>query len=164
MKKALVLLQAVAVLIAMAAVSLSPAQAVQPNEILADPILEQRARALSRTIRCLVCQNQSIDDSDAELARDLRLLIRERLQAGESDAMIRDFLVARYGDFVLLDPPVKPATYFLWGGPLLVLACGLTILVLFFRRRRDLAAPEPLSAQETSRLAALAVHDQESPR
>ena len=164
MKKALVLLQAVAVLIAMAAVSLSPAQAVQPNEILADPILEQRARALSRTIRCLVCQNQSIDDSDAELARDLRLLIRERLQAGESDAMIRDFLVARYGDFVLLDPPVKPATYFLWGGPLLVLGCGLTILVLFFRRRRDLAAPEPLSAQETSRLAALAVHDQESPR
>src|SRR5579859_3377583 len=98
------------------------AWAVQPDEMLADPKLEARARAISRDLRCLVCQNQSIDDSDAELARDLRLLLRERLKAGDSDQQARQFLVDRYGDYVLLKPPFKTATLALWlGTPVLLL-------------------------------------------
>ena len=93
------------------------AGAVQPGEELADPALEARARALSQEIRCLVCQNQSIDESEADLARDLRLIVRERIAAGEDDAQVKAFLVERYGDFVLLDPPVKPKTWLLWFGP-----------------------------------------------
>lgn len=100
------------------------AAAVEPGERLSDPALEARARALSQELRCLVCQNQSIDDSSAPLARDLRLLVRERLQAGDGDAAVRDYLVARYGDFVLLRPPVKAATLALWLAPPILLALG----------------------------------------
>jgi cytochrome c-type biogenesis protein CcmH len=130
--------------------------ATSPDEILADPVLEERARALSRQLRCLVCQNQSIDDSDAELARDLRQIVRERLLAGDSDAEIIAFLTARYGDFVLLRPPVRPATWGLWFGPLAVLLIAGGGIVLYLRRRpvRETASA-PLSAEERARLDAL---------
>ncbi len=125
--------------------------AVEPDEVLTDPGLEARARAISRELRCLVCQNQSIDDSSATLARDLRLLVRERLKAGASDAEVIDHVVARYGDFVLLKPPFKASTLALWTGPWIVLAAGIAWIVI--RRRRDGARePEPLSADERRRL------------
>lgn len=128
--------------------------ALQPDEVLADAALESRARAVSAELRCLVCQNQSIDDSDAELARDLRLLVRQRLQAGDSDAAVKRYLVARYGDYILLSPPLKPATLALWlGPPVLLLAAAVTAL-LFFRRRRTLS-DAPLSDEERRRVAAL---------
>lgn len=116
---------------------LRPAMAVQPDEIMTDPVLEQRARAISRQLRCLVCQGEDIDESAAGLARDLRLLVRERLRVGDSDEAVLDFIQARYGDYVLMKPPVKPATYLLWLTPLLVLAAGLSVLV---RRMRFKAA------------------------
>ncbi len=135
----------------------SEAVAVLPDEILDDPALEARAREISKDLRCLVCQNQSIDDSDAPLARDLRLLVRERLVAGDSNAQAREFIVARYGDFVLLNPPVKPSTYLLWGGPaLLVLLAVLTAMLYYRRRAKEPAAAEtPLSDEERRRLDAL---------
>ena len=105
--------------------------AVQPNEVLKDSELEARARNLSKDIRCLVCQNQSIDDSNAGLARDLRVLVRERLSEGDSDEQILDFLVKRYGDFVLLKPPVKASTYALWYGPIVIFVLGVIGLVFF---------------------------------
>ena len=130
--------------------------ATNPDEILADPVLEQRARALGKELRGLVCQTQSIDDSDADLARDLRRIVRERLVAGDSDAEIIGFLTARYGDFVLLKPPVKPATWGLWFGPALVLLCaGAGIGLYLRRRRRSGPPPAPLSAEERRRLEAL---------
>ncbi|MDA0665086.1 MAG: cytochrome c-type biogenesis protein CcmH [Proteobacteria bacterium] len=137
-----------------------PALAVLPDEILKDPALEGRARELSRDIRCLVCQNQSIDDSNADLARDLRILVRERLVAGDSDTQVMDYLVSRYGDFVLLRPPVKGKTYFLWFGPAIVLIIAVAGLTLWFRRRRTAMAdgsdaPERLSPEERDRLATL---------
>jgi cytochrome c-type biogenesis protein CcmH len=131
------------------------AVAVQPDEVLPDPALEQRARAISAELRCLVCQNQSIDASDAPLARDLRLLVRERLAAGDSDASVRDFVVARYGEFVLLRPPLGPRTLLLWSTPFLLL---LAALVMLWRRSRRLAAPDrvpPLTEAERARLAEL---------
>jgi cytochrome c-type biogenesis protein CcmH len=131
------------------------ALAVEPSEMLADPALEARARAISREIRCLVCQNQSIDDSAADLARDLRLLVRERLVAGDSDEAVRDFLVARYGDFVLLDPPVRPRTWGLWFGPAAILAIAALGVTLYFRRRRAAAPPAPLTPEEASRVGRL---------
>ncbi|MBM3598406.1 MAG: cytochrome c-type biogenesis protein CcmH [Alphaproteobacteria bacterium] len=135
---------------------LGSALAVEPDEVLKDPRLEARARALSQDIRCLVCQNQSIDDSNASLARDLRVIVRERLVAGDSDERIMEFLVARYGDFVRLSPPMKPATYALWFGPAAILVAGAVAVGVFFsRRRRAPAAPEPLSADERRRLDAL---------
>jgi len=130
--------------------------ATSPDEVLADPVLEQRARALGKELRCLVCQNQSIDDSDAELARDLRLLVRERLVAGDSDAEIIAFLTARYGDFVLLEPPVRPATWGLWFGPLLVLLVAGLGVAIYLRRRPARTPPAaPLSAEERARVDAL---------
>ncbi len=135
----------------------APAGAVNPDEILDDPVLEERARDLSAGLRCLVCQNQSIDSSNAELARDLRLLVRERLVKGDSDDEIRAYVVARYGDFVLLRPPLKPETYFLWFGPVLILALG-ALGVAFYLRRRPAAAvggPKPLDQGERARLARL---------
>jgi cytochrome c-type biogenesis protein CcmH len=128
-----------------------PAAAVQPDEILNDPALEARARALSAKLRCMVCQNQSIDDSDAPLARDLRLLVRERLKAGDSDTQIREFLVARYGQFVLLEPEKSSRTALLWFAPWLVLLAGTLVLLRFFRRPRR-AVPAPLTAEEKRRL------------
>ncbi|HUN48017.1 MAG TPA: cytochrome c-type biogenesis protein [Stellaceae bacterium] len=133
------------------------ALAVEPGERLADPALEARARALSGGFRCLVCQNQSIDDSNADLAHDLRVLIRQRIAAGDSDAQVRQFLVSRYGDFILLEPPVKPATYLLWAAPFAVLLLGAGAAAVYFRRRRG-ALPEsaaPLSPEEQRRLEQL---------
>ena len=129
------------------------AQAVQPDEILPDPALETRARDLSRELRCMVCQNQSIDDSDAPLARDLRLLVRERLKAGDSDTQIRDFLVARYGDFVLLKPRFTGQTALLWLLPFLVLAVGAAALFALRRRQQNRAGSVRLSDEEEARLA-----------
>src|SRR5438128_9163563 len=118
------------------AMAVVPAFAVQPDEILQDPALEGRARALSQELRCMVCQNQSIDDSDAPLARDLRILVRERLKEGDSDNQVIDFLVARYGDFVLLRPRLTIYTVLLWGMPPALLLGGLLALVRFARRRK----------------------------
>src|SRR5213593_476995 len=115
----------------------APAHAVQPDEILADQALEARARALCKELRCMVCQNQSIDDSDAPLARDLRVLVRERLQAGDSDRQVIDFLVARYGEFVLLKPRFSSHTALLWLGPIGILLIGVFAVVLAARRYRQ---------------------------
>ena len=132
----------------------APVAAVQPDEVLGDTALEARARALSHTIRCMVCQNQSIDDSDAPLARDLRILIRERLKAGDTDTQIREFLVARYGQFVLLEPEKNAQNALLWLAPVLVLFAGVLVLLRFFRRRRTYEV-KPLSAAEKRRLKEL---------
>jgi cytochrome c-type biogenesis protein CcmH len=128
------------------------AWAVQPDEILADPALEARARALSRELRCMVCQNQSIDDSDAPLARDLRLIVRERLKAGDTDAQILELLTSRYGEFVLLRPRFSWHNALLWFAPLIVLALGAAGLVLALRRRAGAADVAPLSPEEERRL------------
>ncbi|MBB3930756.1 cytochrome c-type biogenesis protein CcmH [Kaistia hirudinis] len=135
-------------------VSLVPALAVQPDEVLPDPALEARARTLSAELRCLICQSQSIDDSDASIARDLRLLIRERLKAGDSDAAVKEFLVDRYGEYVLLRPAFAWHNALLWGAPLLALAIGGSLFFLLFRRRRN-APAAALSAEEEQRLSAL---------
>jgi cytochrome c-type biogenesis protein CcmH len=131
--------------------------AVQPDEIMADPAKEMRARNLSRELRCMVCQNQSIDDSDASLARDLRLLVRERIAAGDSDNQVVDFLVARYGQFVLLKPRFERETLLLWLLPPLVLLGGGLALWLQVRRRAHRPAPAAaqLTPEEEARLAAL---------
>jgi cytochrome c-type biogenesis protein CcmH len=129
------------------------AHAVQPDEVMRDPALEARARSLSAELRCMVCQNQSIDDSDAPLARDIRLLIRDRIKAGESNAAVRAFLVSRYGDFILLRPPFKAETLLLWAGVPLALALGALALVAAIRRRQT--ASPPLSEAEEARLAAI---------
>ena len=131
-----------------------PAAAVEPREKLDDPVLERRARDISQNLRCLVCQNQSIDDSNAALARDLRILVRERLVAGDGDTAVIDFVVARYGDYVLLDPPFKGSTYVLWIGPGVIFAIGAAALVLFFRRRAS-PAPSALTGEEARRVEAL---------
>jgi cytochrome c-type biogenesis protein CcmH len=145
-------------LIALAVALLTPvaALAVQPDEILKDPVLEARARDLSRELRCMVCQNQSIDESDAPLARDLRLLVRQRLEAGDSDAQVRDFLVARYGEFVLLKPRLEWHTVLLWGLTPLALIVGAVSLVLMARRRRTMSFEAvKLTDEEQKRLATL---------
>jgi cytochrome c-type biogenesis protein CcmH len=137
------------------ALSLSAsAFAVQPDEVLKDPKLELRARALSQELRCMVCQNQSIDDSDAPLAKDLRVLVRERLTAGDSDSQVIDFLVTRYGEFVLLRPRMTAHTVVLWLAPFAVLIIG-AIAFLAARRRTASASPERLSAEEEARINAL---------
>lgn len=133
----------------------SMAMAVQPDEVLRDAALEARARALSRELRCMVCQNQSIDDSDAPLARDLRLLVRERLKTGDSDRQVLDFLVARYGDFVLLRPRLTMQTALLWGAPATLLLAGIVALLLASRRRAATAAQVPLTAAEQERVGRL---------
>jgi cytochrome c-type biogenesis protein CcmH len=139
---------------------MAPALAVQPDEVLSDPAMEARARELSKELRCMVCQNQSIDDSDAPLARDLRLLVRERLQAGDSDAQVLDFLVKRYGEFVLLDPRFSGRTALLWLMPVLVLLIGAIVLVVAWRRHRrsakadsPTAASAPLTPAESAKLS-----------
>jgi cytochrome c-type biogenesis protein CcmH len=144
--------------------SAAPAGAVDPGEMLADPALEARARDLSKGLRCVVCQNQSIDDSDASLARDLRLLVRERIKAGDSDKQVMDYVVSRYGDFVLLKPPFKMATLALWFGPLLIVLLAIGGVFLYFRRHRVAAAPaaapaRALNDEERKRLAGLLEDD-----
>lgn len=135
------------------------ARAVQPDEIMPDPRLEARARALSAGLRCMVCQNESIDESHADLARDLRVLVRERLQAGDSDDQIRAFLVRRYGDFILLKPPFKLETWLLWGAPLLFLLTGGCIILVARRRQESLAPANNLSEAERAKLEALLGED-----
>jgi cytochrome c-type biogenesis protein CcmH len=144
---------------------ISPAWAVNPDEVLSDPVLEARAREISKGLRCLVCQNQSIDDSDADLAKDLRLIVRERLTAGDSDVQVMDYVVSRYGDYVLLKPPFKASTVVLWLGPAAIAGAGFLAVVMFFRRRFGVApagpalrgaavvtAPPPLSDEENRRI------------
>ena len=131
-----------------------PALSVEPDEILKDQALEQRARAISKRLRCLVCQNQSIDDSNAGLARDLRVLVRQRLTKGESNEAVIAFIVARYGDFVLLRPPVKPVTYILWFGPALILLLAGLGAAAFLRRRR-VAVAVPLTDDERKRVKSI---------
>ncbi|MBC8338381.1 MAG: cytochrome c-type biogenesis protein CcmH [Rhodospirillales bacterium] len=159
------------ILLVVAVTWLSPALAVNPDEVLSDPALEERARDISKGLRCLVCQNQSIDDSDADLAKDLRVLVRERLSAGDSNDAVIQFVVARYGDFVLLKPPFKPATLALWLGPVGIAGVGLLAVFFFFRRRRlEVSAgphgaptsakpPEPLSDDEKRRMEDLLKDD-----
>src|ERR1700733_1847477 len=138
-----------------------PLRAVESNEMLADHGLEARARNLSRELRCLVCQNQSIDDSEAPLAHDLRVLVRERLKAGDSDTQVVDFLVARYGEFVLLKPRLSWHTLALWGLPPAVLAIGIVMLIIVVRRRSvaPVAETANLSAAEEARLAEILHHE-----
>ncbi|MGO4173598.1 cytochrome c-type biogenesis protein [Bosea sp. TAF32] len=141
--------------------AITGAQAVQPDEVLKNPALEQRARAISGGLRCLVCQNQSIDDSDAPLARDLRLLVRERLVAGDSDKAVVDFVVARYGDFVLLRPPFNARTALLWAAPFVILLLALAFVWMRARHRTaSMAGPQTLSAEEREKLAALIAADE----
>lgn len=130
--------------------------AVEPSELLADPKLEARAEAIGATLRCLVCQNESIEESNASLAHDIRVLLRQLLAQGDTDAQARQAIVARYGEFVLLQPPVQPATYVLWFGPPAILLFGFAGIVLWLRRRpATTASVAPLSPQEQSRLEAL---------
>jgi cytochrome c-type biogenesis protein CcmH len=138
-----------------------PGHAVEPNEMLADPALEARARDISRGLRCLVCQNESIDESNADLARDLRVLVRERLVAGDSDGQVVQFIVDRYGDFVLLRPPLKPATYALWAAPVVMLALAAAAAAMYLRRHRR-APPPPLTVEETARVEELLKADRGS--
>ncbi len=148
--RVIILLLALMVAVPLAA----PAWAVQPDEMLADPRLEARARAISKEVRCLVCRNESIDDSNATLARDLRLLVRERLVAGDSDAEVLDYLVERYGEFVLLKPKFSAANALLWfAGPIAFLL-GLMAIIAYHRTRRPRAAANaaPLSDAEKRRL------------
>jgi cytochrome c-type biogenesis protein CcmH len=142
--------------LAMALLAALPAHAVEPDEVLQDPALEARAREISEGLRCLVCQNQSIDDSGAPLAKDLRLLVRERLKAGDSNQQIVDFIVARYGEFVLLKPRFETHTLVLWlATPAVFLAAILIIALAFRRRRAEAQNPAPLSIAEKRRLKRL---------
>ena len=142
--------------IALLLVLIGPAAAVNPDEVLDDPALEARARQLSLEFRCLVCQNQSIDDSNAELAHDLRLLVRERLLAGDSDQDVIDYVVSRYGEFVLLKPRFSTKTLLLWGAPVLILLIGATVMVIGSRGRAAAkAGGERLSDAEQAELAKL---------
>lgn len=129
-----------------------PAFAVNPDEVLSDPALEARARTISAEVRCMVCQNQSIDDSNADLARDLRLLVRKRLIDGDSDAQVLDYLVSRYGEFVLLKPRLSEKTYILWGAPVALFVIGGLSMAVFAARRRGKPTGTPLSAEEQIRL------------
>jgi cytochrome c-type biogenesis protein CcmH len=145
------------VVLVFAAVSqpLNPARAVQPDEILTDAKLEARARALSHGLRCLVCQNQSIDDSDAPLARDLRILVRERLTAGDTDEQVLEFLVTRFGDFVLLKPPVNRSTLLLWIMPLMLLGGGIVVAMRAMKAQRAPSSVSALSPDEERALGEL---------
>ncbi|WP_424361219.1 cytochrome c-type biogenesis protein [Methylocystis parvus] len=140
---------------------ITPAYAVTPGEKLPDPAMEARARAITSELRCLVCQNQSVDDSDASLAKDLRVLVRDKLKEGMSDAEVKEYVHSRYGDFVLLRPPVKPGTILLWTAPLIALLAGGAAVWSAARRRRAPAGPAPLTAEEHERLKALGVEERE---
>jgi cytochrome c-type biogenesis protein CcmH len=144
----------VALLLALPA---TPAFAVQPDEVMQDRALEARARALSEGLRCMVCQNESIDDSDATLARDIRVFIRQRIAEGETNDQVRAYLVSRYGDFILLEPPFKPETWLLWLSAPLTFCAGLA--AVFFARRRAPDATPALTAAEEAELAALRARD-----
>jgi cytochrome c-type biogenesis protein CcmH len=129
-----------------------PAFAVNPDEVLKDPALEQRARAISAQLRCMVCQNQSIDDSNADLARDLRILVRERITNGDTDGQVVDYVVSRYGEFVLLNPRLSTKTIVLWAAPGLLLLIGAGAILVFIRTRPSQRAVAALSAEEQARI------------
>src|SRR5690349_6906295 len=150
----------------LAAIGVSPVRAVLPDEVMPDPAKEARARHLSQELRCMVCQNQSIDDSEAPLARDLRLLVRERIASGDSDTQVMDFLVARYGEFVLLRPRFERQTLLLWLVPPFVLIVGGLALWMYARRRpgAEAGAPAALTPEEEARLVALMPDDRPSGR
>ncbi|GAB6052066.1 cytochrome c-type biogenesis protein CcmH [Magnetospira thiophila] len=131
----------------------SPALAVDPSEMLKDPKLEQRARDIGKGLRCLVCQNESIEDSNAELAGDLRVLVRERVDAGDSNKQVIDYVVSRYGDYVLLNPPMKLQTLLLWGGPFLFMILGVLAVWSFYRRKGDAATGGPIEGGTTAGLS-----------
>ena len=131
------------------------AWAIRPDEVLANPKLETRARTIGKELRCLVCQNESIDDSDADLAHDLRVLVRQRLLAGDSDRQVKQYIVARYGNYVLLKPPFDTETYLLWFGPLVLLLCGAGAAAIYYRRAPMATETAPLSDDERRRLKAL---------
>lgn len=142
-----------AVMLGLASLTVNHAWAVNPNEVMSDPVLEKRARALSAGLRCMVCQNQSIDDSDADLARDLRVLVRERLLKGDTDHQVMDYMVSRYGEFVLLKPRLEYRTLLLWGFPVLMLVGGAGYI--WFSRRKSTQTQAqilPLSEIEKERL------------
>lgn len=143
-----------ALILALSVFAPLPAFAVNPDEVLADPALEQRARNLSAQLRCLVCQNQSIDDSNADLARDLRLIVRQRIVDGDTDKEVIDYVVSRYGEFVLLKPRVSAKTYVLWGAPAVLLVIG-AFAALVYARGRHRPPPERLSPEEEARLKTL---------
>ncbi|HYD67901.1 cytochrome c-type biogenesis protein [Azospirillum sp.] len=151
--KALILALATAALIAAG----PAAHAVQPEEVLPDPKMEERAREISKELRCLVCQNQSIDDSNAPLARDLRVIVRERLKAGDSNDQVMGYVTDRYGDYVLLKPPFKATTLLLWVGPFVLFAGGAVAVALYLRRRQGPGGTDtaPLTDDERRRLEAL---------
>lgn len=140
-------------LILLACFSTAVAKEAQPSA--ADPILEERLRALTKELRCVLCQNESLADSPSELARDLRVQIREQMKAGKSDEEIVAFLTARYGKFILYDPPVEPTTYLLWFGPFVLLLAGLFVLFRYLKQRRELIVEQPLSADERNRAETL---------
>lgn len=149
------------ILAALILFALAPAAfAVEPSERLANPALEARAEALGSELRCMVCQNETIEQSAAPLAHDLRVLIRQHIAAGETDAQVVKFLTDRYGDFVLLKPPVEPATYVLWFGPLAVLLLGAGGAFVYLRRRKAAAPAAPLSTAEQGRLLRLLKEDE----
>jgi len=133
----------------------APAFAVNPDEMLSDPALEARARTLSAELRCMVCQNQSIDDSNADLAKDLRLLVRERITDGDSDEQVLNYIVSRYGEFVLLKPRFSLRTLLLWGAPVLLILAGGVSLIVFARKRAGKPTGSKLTAEEQARLAEL---------
>lgn len=149
--------------VALGLLAATPGMAVQPDEVLDDPELEARARVISQDIRCLVCQNQSIDDSNADLARDLRIIVRERLVEGDTDREVKEFLVERYGDYVLLTPPLNIGTMLLWIGPFLLVAIGGAIILMWYRSRHAggisggavTASARALSTEEEARIQAL---------
>ncbi len=141
----------------------APALAVLPGERLDDPALEARAREISRELRCQVCQNQSIDDSNAPLAADLRRLVRERLKAGDSDTQVIEYMTQRYGDYVLLRPPVRNDTLLLWFGPAIAFILAAAAIALHFRRRRAASDTAPLAAEEEQRLAKLLDRERDAP-
>jgi cytochrome c-type biogenesis protein CcmH len=149
------LARAVLVAVSITFLAALPAKAVEPDEVLQDAKLEARARVISEGLRCLVCQNQSIDDSEAPLAKDLRLLVRERLKAGDTDQQIEDFIVARYGEFVLLKPRLSPHTLLLWFTTPAVFLAALLLIVLAYRRRAAGDKPAALSQAEEGRLKRL---------
>ena len=149
-------------LVVMALAWLAIASALAQEAQLTDPQLEQRARDLSREIRCVVCQSQSVADSDADIAEEMRAIIREQIAAGKSDQEIRDYLVARYGDFVLFDPPFKASTYVLWIGPFAILVlAGMGVAMFFWRRAQEPARARDLSVDEHSRVVRLLQHGPE---
>ncbi len=148
------------VIIFVALYSIAPVAAVEPEEILKDPKLEQRARSLSQGLRCLVCQNQSIDDSNADLARDLRAVVREHLKLGYTDAQVLDYVVARYGEFVLLNPRLNSRTALLWLGPILILSFGIIGILIWFRRR-NIGDTNHLTVEEEKQFSSLTTQNPE---